>query len=228
MLHFEPTTEASEGVTDPPVDTATVTPDDGAAGGTQSDAERFASERATLERDLRAHQARADKAEAALAAASSKPTPEPEAPVSVVSEAPTLEQIRAEVTNSSLRAQSLLQSVDGLKTEFPQAGPSVFSDLGQYESVEALRAAAEADHQRMEALIAPAVKAEVEKRVQPYVEKYGAQGPPDTVEATPTGDPTIEQLGEMSLAQLDALEAEKPGVIQRVETAWKTALATAT
>ncbi len=128
----------------------------------------------------------------------------------------TAEDIRREAASAIYLAQQVGGAVAGLQTEFPYADKGIYSDLSRFESVESLRAAAEASHQRITALIEPAL-AEKEKEIRAkYAERYGDLGPDEPTDTTPSGDPTLEQLGRMKQSELDRLEIDNPGVIDRV------------
>jgi hypothetical protein len=128
----------------------------------------------------------------------------------------TAEDVRREAAAAVQSAQMIFSSVDGLKTDFPLADSSIYSDLTRFENAESLRAAAEASHKRTEAIIAPALEAKEKEIRAKYAERYGDLGPEEPTDTTPSGDPTIEQLGRMNQAELDQLERDKPGVIDRV------------
>lgn len=128
----------------------------------------------------------------------------------------TAEDVRREAASAVQNAQIIFASVGDLKAEFPLADPSIYSDLTRFESVEALRAAVEGSHSRTDALVAPALQ-EKEKEIRAkYAERYGDLGPMEPTDTTPAGDPTIEQLSRMSQPELDQLEKDNPGVIDRV------------
>ena len=194
---------------------------DGAQGGASSTADAFAAERAALEARARDQQSRADKAEAdrqrleARIAELEKPAPTENSEAAPL----TAEQIRRE----TFAAQQIVMAAPTLKDEFTEADPAIFGErLVEFESVEALRAAAEASHSKRKAE-ADALREKVEAEVRKeFAEKHGIElelGPPEPTDSTPTGDPTLDQLNKMSQDELDALEKARPGVISRVSGA---------
>lgn len=131
-------------------------------------------------------------------------------------EALTPAEVDRRVAAAVFNAQQISASVGDLKTEFPLADASIYADLTQFESAEALRAAVEGSHARTSALIAPAIEAKEQEIRAKYAERYGDLGPEEPTDTTPSGDPTIDQLNRMSQAELDRLERDNPGVIDRV------------
>jgi len=124
--------------------------------------------------------------------------------------------------------QSLLRDVSGvismtstaaaLKAEFPNADPSLFAPekLSQFGSPEALRFEVEDSHRRVAAIL-DAQRTEIEAKVRE--EMAAATGSPAGAGGTPPvpgGDPTPAQLVAMTPAEMNALEAVNPGVLDRV------------
>lgn len=125
--------------------------------------------------------------------------------------------------------KSLLQEVYGanlmsqasiaLKSEFPDADPTLFSPekLSQFGSPEAFRFAVEDSHKRVAAILAErsaAIEAKVREEMAAKFGDGGA-GPAGSTPA-PGADPTPAQLAAMSVSEMNALEAASPGVMDRV------------
>lgn len=110
------------------------------------------------------------------------------------------------------------QTAASLKAEFPNADPALFSPerLSQFGSPEALRYEVEDSHRRVAAIL-QAERAVIEAKVREEMAASvgnvaGAAGTPPVL----GGDPTPAQVAAMSPAEMDALEAANPGVIDRV------------
>jgi hypothetical protein len=162
-------------------------------------ADSFAAEREQLEARARSFQARADKAEAELTKLK-EPKPDPtQNPVPL-----TAEGVLALLN----RDRELTEARSTLKTEFPSADPALLK--ADYASVEAMRAAVEDSHKRIEAIIAPRVDSESQALLARYVEKYGAlPDAPGAGEGTPkTGLPTKAELRGYGIADLNKFIAE--------------------
>lgn len=195
------------------------TGDDGGAGGTAA-ADKLAAERDAAEQRARSFQADRDKArreadelKAELAKAKGASGDETPAP-SGLSE----EQVRQVMRRESARTRELAAAVETARSEFPNADPSVYSDTDSYETAEEFLTAAKASHDRLAGHLADREK-EIEEEVRKrYAEKFGElpAPPEDPGKGQGAGDPTVEQLSSMSQAQLDQLEKDKPGVIDRV------------
>lgn len=125
--------------------------------------------------------------------------------------------------------KSLLQDVYGanlmsqasiaLKSEFPDADPSLFGSekLSQFGSPEALRFAVEDSHNRVAAILAErsaAIEAKVREEMASKFGDGGAGAAGST--SAPGADPTPAQLAAMSVGEMNALEAQNPGVMDRV------------
>lgn len=168
----------------------------------------------------RGFQAEADRAKAALAAAQAPAAPAP----STADQQPTdiLGLVRgavSEAVSTVLKVGELRDAAGSLKTEFPHADPSFFTKerLAQFDSADSLRAAVEADHTRVaEILKAHGVKVDEARRDEAAAAAAGGAGPTSATTPAAGGDPTLEQLNEMSLGDIDALEKEKPGTVARV------------
>lgn len=200
-----PTTPASEPATTP---TGAGGGNEGSGGGSQTDAGALAAERDAAVQRARDEQARADRLQAELAAR------EPAKPAATATPAPlTMEGLTAELN----RRDEIAGASAALRTEFPDADPSVFTATA-YANAEQLRAAVE-DSDRATKASKQALRAEVDAEVRArYAEQYGPLNettPPDAGGGT-TGDPTPEQLRGMSLDEMDALEAKSPGAINRI------------
>ena len=204
------TSDENQGASD---EAASGSGNSGDSGGTTSAADSFAEERERLTAQARSFQARADKAEqdrkdleAQLKAKDNDDSGSQPATLSP-------EQIRQEV----FTANQLLRAEAPLREEFPLADSGIFDRIDSFDSVEALRAAAEASHlktKKVEDEMREKVTQEVMTDVQT---RFGIELTP-AEPATPVtqGDPTLEELNAMSQVQLDALEAKSPGLIARV------------
>jgi hypothetical protein len=119
------------------------------------------------------------------------------------------------------QANALATAAVSLRSEFPNADPSLFSPtrLSQYGSVEALRIAAESDHNRVTGINAAALEAERAKIRAEFVAAYGQEPPtgPSGGGGQPVaGDPTPEALAAMTFDEFARFDAEHPGVADRV------------
>jgi len=186
---------------------------EGASSGTQPAAvSTAAGTDADAEARARSWQSRADKAErerdqlkAQLDARATSTEPSQ----------PATAGLSAADLHAALQVYSAAESV---KSDFPEADSGLFSDLSQYGSVEALRAAAQRSHESRKAQ-KDAMRAEIEADIRSkYAEQYGElreEQPPSGGE-TPTGLPTIAQIRAMSLSEQTEFEKANPGVIRRV------------
>ena len=107
-----------------------------------------------------------------------------------------------------------------LKEQYGSADPGLFSDSDtRFDSVEAFRAAVEDSHRSIEERVKSReeqLEADIRAR---YAERYGPLEidiPGGEPPANGTGLPTLAQLHEMSMAQMDALEEKHPGAIDRI------------
>jgi len=204
------TDASSEGNPGASGDAATGRSDDGEAGGTLS-SDEFEKR---LEEIKRGNQARVDKLEQRIEALSKERAAASDTDGGTPKTEPapglTLEQLRAEMR----RQREVDAAAEAIRKEYPNADPAVFARLDEFESSESLRAAAEASHNRTQALIEPAVQAEKDRLKAAYVEKYGDLGPVTPEDTgTGTGDPTYDQLKRMSPDELDEIGDD---VIERV------------
>lgn len=179
----------------------------GSSSGTQADAVKIAAEKEALEAQRRQLQSERDQLRAEIDRLKSERKPEP---VTATTTDPLTED---RIVGLLRREREISAAIPTLQTEFPHADPSIFS--ASYDSVEALRAAAENSHSsfksRLDALgVVP--KTEAEKQLAAYRERYGeleATTPPDNGgQGGPTGLPTVQQIAAMSFAERDALEAK--------------------
>lgn len=110
---------------------------------------------------------------------------------------------------------TLNQTVDQVKAEFPHADPALFSPekLSQFGSPESLRLAAEDSHRRVTEILAREREA-IEARLREELAAASAGGQTPVGGPAPApGDPTPEQLANMSFAEFAALPDE---VLERV------------
>lgn len=181
--------------------------------GSQPTEDTFSAERAQLDQRVRQEQSRADRAEARLreleqAAATTVPggAPTPDAPAGL-----TLEQMRAEMHRHS----EITSVLPTLREQFTYADPAILGRAMEYDSAEALRAAVENSHKSVEALIAPAVAAEVAKLKERYAARFG----PLTEDIAPPGGeptsvvpgmPTLEELNRMPFPEYRKFANDNP------------------
>lgn len=110
-------------------------------------------------------------------------------------------------------------TAEALKGEFGFADADIFQSARDFDSPEALRAAVENSHKRVQTHVEAAREDERNRILAEVEAKHGirlAPAPASSDAQAPAGDPTLEQLGAMSQAELDAEEAKNPGVIDRV------------
>jgi len=197
--------------------------DNGGSGGTDSTVEQLTAERDALQAEARQHQserdrvkAERDRLKAELDAAKAAPTGETPATGTPLTAEQIAEQVRMEMRREATRSRELAQAVQTAKEQYPNAVPSVFD--AEYDTAEELLETARTSHETLTGFIAARAEA-MEKDIRDkYEAKYGPLPAPASGgdQAPPSGDPTIEQLSEMSQAQLDALEKKEPGIIDRV------------
>jgi len=204
--------------TTPPADA----PDPAAAGGTDAGnpPSGFVSE-AELERErqrARTFQGELDRVKAELAKATATPA-KPDSGKDDPGFDPA--KFSQDMLSNVYKAQMLVASSTTIQAEFPKADPSLFSPekLAQYGSVDALRIAAEADHNRVVSTTASDVEEALKKQRAELVAAYGAE-PPGGATGTGTtgaaGDPSVEQLAAMSMDELAVFEKAHPGAADRI------------
>lgn len=129
----------------------------------------------------------------------------------------TLEQMRSEMRREQMRAVQIADLRASLREEFPRAEASIFDRAYEYETPEAFRLAVDQSHTaisgvieaeltRLRSLDAEALQKELGQTTTPAGDGGSSGG----------GDPTPEALAGMSMAQLDQIEKQSPGVIDRV------------
>lgn len=113
---------------------------------------------------------------------------------------------------------SLMNAVPTLRSEFPHADPSFYDPdvLKDFGSVEALRAAVEADHKRVQAAIDAAVAANGTPAGGQGGGTPSPLGPAGSGGQPVSGDPTPEQLAQLSPVELGKFMDANPGVVERV------------
>lgn len=119
---------------------------------------------------------------------------------------------------AELRRQREIDLAAGaLKEQFPNA-TTTLANLDSFESVEAMRFAAENEERAFQEKVSPAVEAAVAQALKPYVEKFGSLQTPPAGAAPGAGDglPTLVEIQAMSLDELDALEKQHPGLHSRL------------
>lgn len=174
-------------------------------------ASAFAAERERLEATARQLQSERDRANAELARLRNAGTE--------TGGGTTPPGLTAEAVLALMRRErEFTKAETDLRGELTYADPSIFDRALDFDSVEALRKAATDSHNSIKAIAEKAVKDREAELLKPYVDRYGQleQTPPDTSGAAATGDPTWEQLRKLSAQELDALDKDKPGLIDRV------------
>ena len=216
------TTTTSESASGAPDGGAAGAGGDGGAGGTAA-ADAFAAERARLETLARDRQSAADKATAEAARLKAELDKvkgasggEQPAPTNLTLEQ-VQEQVRQAMRQENARARELSQAATTAKEQYPNALPSVLD--AEYESAEEMLEAVRVSHESVASHIEETLKAREEELRQRYAERLGELPAPveaTTETTTSTGIPTIEQLSAMNQDQLEALERETPGIIDKV------------
>lgn len=179
--------------------------------GTQPDAGALASQLEAANRRARDEQSKADRFKAELDKLKGASTEAQPAPTPGI----TLEQLRSE----NRRVREFLRAETELQTAFGSADPALFEDAdSRFDSVEAFRAAVEESHRSTEALVASRVEAKLQEERAKLAERFGPLDldSPDATTPTADGLPTLAQLERMSMAEMDALDAKHPGVIDRI------------
>lgn len=218
----DPTTATSEGTSSTP-DGAAGGSADGGAGGTEA-AEKLAAERDALQAEARRHQAERDRVAAerdrlkreleAAKGASSGETPASDKPLSA---AEIAEQVRTAMRQEQARSRELAAAEATAREQFPNADSAILARADEFDSAEELLEAARASHQATSSLLEDRLKAAEQELRERYEKVHGPLPEPVSASETPpSGVPTIEELSAMNQRQLDALEAQNPGVIDRV------------
>ena len=218
-----PTTATSEGTSSASDDVAGGS-GDGGAGGTEA-AEKLAAERDAFQAEARRHQAERDRVAAerdrlkreldAAKGSSSDETPAPsDKPLTA---AQIAEQVQTAMRREAARSREIAAAEATAREEFPNADSALFARIDEFDSAEDLLEAARSSHNATSELLKDRLAA-AEKELRERYEKV--HGPlPEPVSASdtpPSGTPTVQELSAMSQAQLDALEAKEPGIIDRV------------
>jgi len=196
---------------------------DGGASGTDSDVGKLTSERDALQAEARQHQserdrvkAENDRLKAELAAARATSSDETPASTTGLTAEQIAEQVRTAMRQEQARSRELALAEETAKKEYPNALASVYGE--SYDSAEDLLETARASHETLSGFIAERTEAMEKDIRERYEAVHGPLPTPATTDeqAPPSGDPTIEQLSDMSQAQLDALEKKEPGIIDRI------------
>lgn len=222
MPENDPTTATSEGTSGTP-DGAAGGSADGGAGGTDA-AEKLAAERDALQAEARRHQAERDRVAAerdrlkreleAAKGESSGETPASEG----LTAAQIAEQVRTAMRQEQTRAREMALAVETAREQYPNALASVYDRVDEFDSAEDLLETARASHDTLTSFIEERTAAAEKTLRERYEAVHGPlPEPAQTTEQTaPAGTPTVQELSAMSQAQLDALEAREPGIIDRV------------
>jgi hypothetical protein len=111
----------------------------------------------------------------------------------------------------------LREAAGALRSDYGYANDDLFRHAHEFESVDAFKAAVQADHERVEGLVARTAAEREQALKDQITEKYGVRfdTPTDGGQA-PSGDPTPAQINSMSFAEQREFEAANPGVIERV------------
>lgn len=125
------------------------------------------------------------------------------------------EGFRRQLLTDVFGATALAREAEVLRGQFEYADPSLFDAdvLPEFGSVEALRTAVEADHNRVKAIVEAKLAAATPA---PAGGQPSPLGPGNPAGQTPAGDPTASQLAAMSPSELYVFEQANPGVIDRV------------
>ena len=186
----------------------------GSTSGSQPDADTFAAERSQLDLRVRQEQSRADRAEAELARLRAAQTPG-DAPTTDGTAGLTLADIRAEM----LRTQAIAEALPGLREQFKYADAAIFARAHEFDSAEALAAAAEDSHKSVEERIQPAVEARLTELREQYAARFG----PLTEDIAPPGGesssvipgmPSAEELNRMSFSEYREFAEANPEYVK--------------
>lgn len=194
---------------------------EGATGGSQDGAGTLAAgERESYESRIRSFQSEADRAKA-RSAELERQLAEVQTPAApAVSDDGTFDPtaFAAQLYADFERRNELAQAAASLRGEFEFANPGLFQRASEFDSVESLRAAAEADHARVKALVDARAEAKEQALRAEMAEKYGIRldSPAGGEGNSPAGDPTVEEFARLSFAEQARLEAENPGITDRI------------
>lgn len=104
-----------------------------------------------------------------------------------------------------------------LSEQYPFARSEVINGFARYRSVDDYVFAVEQDHRNYERKIQPEIDRKVQAaRVELEAKFGGMVSPPDANGAAIPGEPTAEQLANMSMREWDELEGKFPGILDRV------------
>lgn len=170
---------------------------------------------AAREEARRARQAAEDlRRELATAKAGTTPAP-------AATEAPgsDLDSLRSMFLREAVGVVALATQVPTIRSEFPHADSALFEPerMAQFSSPEAYRQAVEDSHRRVAAILDAGWAEREQKLRDELAAKFGDTGAAGVGGTVPAGgDPTPTQLNAMTTAEIDALEAKNPGVVERV------------
>lgn len=211
-----PTTSTSEGDSTAAGAADSGASADGGTGGTQAAVGGDAiAQREAAQAEVRSLQSARDKlrAEIATLEAQRGSTGSTSTPDNAPQSDPEVSALRASVGNleKMLRRQAVEPEAERLKADDKFASvaslrPDLFDSLDSYESPAALRAAVEAEAERLNPLVSALVEKEREAILAEVSSKYGiriAPAAPAEGGETPAGDPDITSLAGMSLKDFD-------------------------
>jgi hypothetical protein len=126
------------------------------------------------------------------------------------------ESFQSQLLDRVYGSVTMIQAAPTLQAEFPHADPAFFDPdtLKEFGSVEALRAAVEADHKRIEAIIAAVSGAAPVAGTA--VGTPSPLGPAGAGGQAVGGTPTPAQIAAMNPAEFNAFVEKNPGVVESV------------
>ena len=194
---------------------------DGTAGGTQTaDADTFAAEREQYEARVRSFQSEADQAKARLAAMERELAEAKAPPVEREDGSVDLEAFAARLYSDFDRISTLKSTAASLRSEFDLADPSYFDPeyVKQFDNADALRAAVQADHNRVARLVDERAAAKEAALRSEMAEKYGIRidSPAGGEGSTPAGEMSVVEFARLGYAEQTRLEQENPGITDRI------------
>jgi hypothetical protein len=126
--------------------------------------------------------------------------------------APTItrEDVGVAAAEAVMRVSGLMKTEQSLREKYPDVArltPTLFDQLHTYANPEEFVARVEQENERLAAVLAP-YKQEAEATVlKRYEDKYGPIAPPAQTEPA-EGELTLDQMAEMTLADIDAYEQQ--------------------
>jgi hypothetical protein len=189
--------------------------DGGAGGTTDADGEAFASRDRALQ-EMRSAQSARDRLNAEIAQLEARRAEanrqDDGAADQPLTRAELLETL-AERDRIASHRETMAGAVPGLREKFGFADAELFDRANEFDSVEALSAAAEASHTRVADLVASARSEEREAVLADVAAKYGINVAPANPPQNTDAEMTLDKFRALSFAEQGKFEREHPEVV---------------